>query len=363
MVTPVSGIPRRTPRTSAGHQNFTDANATRESMRNRDCMAASMLTLLALGGPRAWCCAHVACAGLSDRFIGTARHATSALPSCFVHRLRGGGRGGRRGGRRGGGRGGEAEPAGPRTRASPGHFMDCEDPVAGPEIWKSAFLCGTELEQMEEVYRIKWDFSHLDAALQDGPLSLRASIAEQALPTKVFLFGSTEPQMFPLDENTTTVVHIPVIVAVKTSVDLPSKLGLNSVQMTSEQIVDMVQFKMSWAPLEVAQNRVAGSDTAEIGASPTKRGRHLRDVGRVFALQCTQRKGRGTLKNLAEERTRSFDYCMPYIFLPHKVVSEFAHSRARMMWVHACVCIGGTAGSECNGDVDGWGCDVPRSVW
>ena len=302
-------------------------------MRNRPCLAASMLTLLALGDPRAWCCEHVACAGLGGVFIGTARHATSALPSCFVHRLRGGGRG--RG--RGGGKGGEAEPAGPRARASQGHFMDCEDPVTGPEIWKGVFLCGTELEQMEEVYRIKWDFSHLDAALRDGPLSLRASIADQAPPTKVFLFGSTEPQMFPLDENTTTVVHIPVIVAVKTSVDLPSKLGLNSVQMTSEQIVDMVQFKMSWAPLEVPQNRVAGSDTAEIGASPTKRGRHFRDVGRVFALQCTQRKGRGTLKNLAEERTRSFDYCMPYIFLPHKVVCEFAHSRARTMWVHVCV--------------------------
>jgi hypothetical protein len=27
---------------------------------------------------------------------------------------------------------------------------------------------------------------------------------------------------------------------------------------------------------------------------------------------------RGVLKNLKEERTRAFDYCMPYVFLPHK---------------------------------------------
>eukprot|EP00287_Rhodomonas_sp_CCMP768_P016999 CAMPEP_0202820692 /NCGR_PEP_ID=MMETSP1389-20130828/9913_1 /ASSEMBLY_ACC=CAM_ASM_000865 /TAXON_ID=302021 /ORGANISM="Rhodomonas sp., Strain CCMP768" /LENGTH=170 /DNA_ID=CAMNT_0049493391 /DNA_START=8 /DNA_END=520 /DNA_ORIENTATION=+ len=41
-------------------------------------------------------------------------------------------------------------------------------------------------------------------------------------------------------------------------------------------------------------------------------------LGRVWGLACSQRKARGVLKNLKEERTRMFDYCMPYIFLPHK---------------------------------------------
>ncbi|KAJ1490368.1 hypothetical protein T484DRAFT_1777343 [Baffinella frigidus] len=39
---------------------------------------------------------------------------------------------------------------------------------------------------------------------------------------------------------------------------------------------------------------------------------------RVKALACSQRKARGALKNVKEERTRMFDYCMPYVFLPHK---------------------------------------------
>ncbi len=37
----------------------------------------------------------------------------------------------------------------------------------------------------------------------------------------------------------------------ETRIDLPAKLGLNSVQMAEEQIVEMSDFKMSWAPLEV----------------------------------------------------------------------------------------------------------------
>jgi hypothetical protein len=94
------------------------------------------------------------------------------------------------------------------------HFMDAEEEaIEGPEMWKQVFLCGTELEQMNEVYAIRWDFSHLDNQLQEGALSPAQSDPGAGAKKKVFLFGSTEPQMFPLDENTTTVVHIPVVMA------------------------------------------------------------------------------------------------------------------------------------------------------
>jgi hypothetical protein len=39
-----------------------------------------------------------------------------------------------------------------RGGAKSGHFMDSEQVAGGPELWKSVFLCGTELEQMNQVY-------------------------------------------------------------------------------------------------------------------------------------------------------------------------------------------------------------------
>jgi len=34
------------------------------------------------------------------------------------------------------------------------HMMDSPVPPAGPQLWKSVFLCGTELEQLAQVCRI-----------------------------------------------------------------------------------------------------------------------------------------------------------------------------------------------------------------
>jgi hypothetical protein len=78
------------------------------------------------------------------------------------------------------------------------------------------FLCGTELEQLSQVYSIRWDFSHLDEAVQQGFLAPGKSSHK-----RVFHFGQTEPQMIP-DGNRTTVVPIPVIISIETDVDLPS---------------------------------------------------------------------------------------------------------------------------------------------
>ena len=130
------------------------------------------------------------------------------------------------------------------------------------------------------MYRIQWDFSHFDEALQSGKLSAE----DDADTARVYCFGCTEPQMVPFND-TTTVVPIPVIVAVRTEVPLPEKLGLNSVQMQQEQIVDMQRFKMGWMPLVLpklaAPRRAAGAAGA---ISKRRRGA----AARVWGLSCTQ---------------------------------------------------------------------------
>lgn len=51
------------------------------------------------------------------------------------------------------------------------HSHPSPSPLDGPQLWKGVFLCGTELEQMGQVYDIRWDFSHLDEACERGSLS------------------------------------------------------------------------------------------------------------------------------------------------------------------------------------------------
>ena len=129
------------------------------------------------------------------------------------------------------------------------------------------------------MYRIQWDFSHFDEALQSGKLSAE----DDADTARVYCFGCTEPQMVPFND-TTTVVPIPVIVAVRTEVPLPEKLGLNSVQMQQEQIVDMQRFKMGWMPLVLP--KLAAPRRAAGAGAITKRRRGA--AARVWGLSCTQ---------------------------------------------------------------------------
>ena len=129
------------------------------------------------------------------------------------------------------------------------------------------------------MYRIQWDFSHFDEALQSGKLSAE----DDADTARVYCFGCTEPQMVPFND-TTTVVPIPVIVAVRTEVPLPEKLGLNSVQMQQEQIVDMQRFKMGWMPLVLP--KLAAPRRAAGAGAIAKRRRGA--AARVWGLSCTQ---------------------------------------------------------------------------
>lgn len=51
------------------------------------------------------------------------------------------------------------------------HMMDSPIPPAGPQLWKNVFLCGTELEQLEQVRQISpgWQGSAHTVSHCDGP--------------------------------------------------------------------------------------------------------------------------------------------------------------------------------------------------
>ncbi len=138
--------------------------------------------------------------------------------------------------------------------------------------------------------RIKWDFSHLDEEIQSGRLSLGKTSEKD----RIYCFGCTEPQMIPFNE-TTTVVPIPVIIAVQTEVPLPEKLGLNSVQMQTEQIVDMQKFKMGWIPLVLPK----ATDKAQAPDSGAIVKRKRTAAPRVWGLACSQAAFSSSLPPLA----------------------------------------------------------------
>lgn len=49
------------------------------------------------------------------------------------------------------------------------------------------------------------------------------------------------------------VIPIPVMIVVKSTVDLPEQLGLNSVQMEKETIEPMSKFKMGWQLFDIPE--------------------------------------------------------------------------------------------------------------
>ena len=87
----------------------------------------------------------------------------------------------------------------------------------------------------------------------------------------------------------------------------------------------MSAYKMEWAPLSVPPLSASEDENRppQGGGSPLKRRKTEKGGGaRFWSLSCRQRSSRGVTKNLKEERTRAFDYCMPYIMLPHKQEEE-----------------------------------------
>lgn len=158
------------------------------------------------------------------------------------------------------------------------------------EDWKEVYLVGTEWHNYDEAFKVDWDFEHVEKQLSEGDLA-----SDKLVGKHVYLFGSTEPQLVQLKktDEKETVVHIPVIIAIVSSLPPPETLGIKSVQMVEESIVPMSDLKMSWAPY-IAHD-----------AAPD------RERPKIYFLHCARR--RTSLKSMKPDEVKKYEYCMPYV--------------------------------------------------
>ncbi|XP_048232789.1 protein HEAT INTOLERANT 4-like [Ricinus communis] len=159
------------------------------------------------------------------------------------------------------------------------------------DLWKAAFPVGTEWDQLDSVYQYNWNFSNLEDAFEEGGV-LHGK--------KVYLFGSTEPQLVPFKDEQ-KVICIPVVVAVVSPFPPSDKIGINSVQREAEEIVPMKQMKMDWVPYIPLEKRDSQVDRLK---------------SQIFIMGCTQRKS--ALRHLKIERVKKYEYCLPYFYNPFK---------------------------------------------
>lgn len=177
-----------------------------------------------------------------------------------------------------------------RPAKKPRRSRSTPPPPEYDDIWHDVYLSGTEMDQLEDVRKYDWDFSHLDEALTAGVL---------ADAPMVHLFGCTEPKILPTSpkDEAGSLVAVPVIVAIASSRPPPSMLGIKSVQRAEEEIVPMSSVRMSWHPRP--------ADNAPRRNPPKPK---------VHVLKCTERRAR--LKNMDEMAVHRYDYVMPYIIRP-----------------------------------------------
>ncbi|KAI3767735.1 hypothetical protein L2E82_18108 [Cichorium intybus] len=159
------------------------------------------------------------------------------------------------------------------------------------DLWKQVFPVGTEWDQLDLLSEYKWNFSNLEDAFEEGGV-LHGK--------KVYLFSCTEPQLLFFGGQS-KVTCIPVVVAVVSPFPPSDKIGINSVQRESEEILDMKQMKMDWVPYIPLGKR--GSSVERLKSQ-------------IFILSCVQR--RVALKHLKEEHVKKFEYCLPYFYHPFK---------------------------------------------
>lgn len=179
-------------------------------------------------------------------------------------------------------------------------FYETEDSdVASWRGWKEIFLVGTEWQNYEQVFKVKWDFEHLHEKL-DEPITKK--------PFDVYLWGTTEPQMVQFKSGRETIVYIPVIIAVLTTHPPPSTVGITSV-MREETFVPFKDFKLNWVPYSF-------SPIFPIKQNATKKG----EKPDFYALQCGQRQK--AVKSLSETKSTNYSYVLPYMFFPEKPGDE-----------------------------------------
>ncbi|KAJ8902182.1 hypothetical protein NDN08_006590 [Rhodosorus marinus] len=172
------------------------------------------------------------------------------------------------------------------------------------DAWKEVYLAGTEWDQFSDVDRYPWDFGHLDDAINEGNLK----------DGKLFVFGTTEPQLVNTKEHPSgTVIPIPVIIVVSSKLAPPSTVSIKSVQRVEEEILPMSRMKMGWYPL------------VPPGVDPIRGAKSQR----LYVLKCEQR--RAGLKNLKIDRLKQYEYVLPYIFFPEKQEEEVPDTVINMM--------------------------------
>lgn len=159
------------------------------------------------------------------------------------------------------------------------------------DLWKTVFPVGTEWDQLDAVYNIKWDFSNLESALEEGG---------ELYQKRVYLFGCTEPQLV-FFKGQGKVICVPAVVAVVSSRPPSDKIGVKSVQRENEEIIPMKEMKMAWFPYIPLEDRQSQVDRLKT---------------QIFYLSCTQR--RAGLRHLKLERIKKYEYCLPYFENPLK---------------------------------------------
>lgn len=158
-------------------------------------------------------------------------------------------------------------------------------------MWAEVYLAGTEWDQLEEVRKYDWDFSHLDEALMEGGMLFDSPL--------VHIFGCTEPQLIKADEKDEngTLIPVPVMVVIASKMPPPATVGIDSVQRKTEEIVPMSKIRMGW--------HARLPDNAPL-RNPPKPKLHI--------LKCNERKAR--LRNMDEAAVHKYDYVLPYIIRP-----------------------------------------------
>ncbi|XP_068642761.1 protein HEAT INTOLERANT 4-like [Aristolochia californica] len=181
-----------------------------------------------------------------------------------------------------------------------------EDKRNMEDLWQAAFPVGTEWDQMDAVYEIKWDFTNLENSFEEGGV-LHGK--------KVYIFGCTEPQMVFI-KGEGKVICIPAVVAVVFPFPPSDKIGVKSVQRENEEIIPMKEMKMAWAPYFPLEDRLSQVERFK--------------SHQIFTLSCTQR--RAALKHLKIERIKKYDYCLPYFYNPLKEDEEEQNTVVQIMY-------------------------------
>ncbi|KAJ0974120.1 hypothetical protein J5N97_016085 [Dioscorea zingiberensis] len=187
------------------------------------------------------------------------------------------------------GNGGAPNP--PRRRRAPKAAKPETEPEFFPEkrnledLWQAAFPVGTEWENMDKLSEIKWNFSNLENAFEEGGVLHGKT---------VYMFGCTEPQLLVVNGEQ-KVTLIPIVVVVDSPIPPSDKIGIKSVQRETEEIIPMKAMKMAWVPYIPLEDRLSQVDRLKT---------------QIFTLGCTQR--RSALKLLKIERVKKYDYCLPY---------------------------------------------------